>query len=93
MSKSRNLHTVMELEISYSNLLKFGSIYHNHTFIIIYQCFADLLVKNVPGLNKKTASKRVSVFFDTVSIGLNTSSETYFDSLVRVIGPVRRAMH
>ena len=50
-------------------------------------------VKYVPGLNKKTANKRVSVFFENAAVGSNTSSETYFDSLVRVIGPVRKAMH
>ena len=53
----------------------------------------DLLVKNVPGLNKKTANKCVRIFFDTAAIALNTSLETYFDSLVRVIELVRKAMH
>ena len=73
----------------YSDLLKSDKIHHNnHT-----TTFADLLVKYVPGLNKKTANKCVSIFFDTAVIGLNMSSETYFDSLVKVIGPVRKAMH
>ena len=73
----------------HSDLLKFDKFHHNnHT-----TTFADLLVKYVPGLNKKTANKRVSVFFNTAAIGLNTSSETYFDSLVKVTGPVRKAMH
>ena len=67
-----NLYPVMELETMYSDLLKSDNIHHNnHT-----TTFADLLVKYVPGLNKKTANKRVSVFFDTAAIGLNTSSET-----------------
>ena len=89
MSNSGNLYPVMELETMYSDLLKFDSIHHNsHTTI-----FADLLVNYVPVLDKKTANERVSVFFDTAAIGLNTSSETYFDSLVRVIGPVRKTMH
>ena len=47
----------MELETMYSNLLKSDNIHHNnHT-----TTFADLLVKYVPGLNKKTANKHVSV--------------------------------
>ena len=62
--------------------------HNNHT-----TTFADLLVKYVLDLNKKTAIKRVSVFFDTAAFGLNMSSQTYFDSLVRVIGAVRKAMH
>ena len=79
----------MELETIYSNLLKSDKIHHNnHT-----TTFADLLVKYVPGLNKKTVNKHVSVIFDTATIALNTSSETYFDSLVRVTGPVGKAMH
>ena len=89
MSNPGNLYPVMELETMYSDLLKSDNIHHNnHT-----TTFADLLVKYVPGLNKKTGIKRVSVFFDTVAIGLNTSSETYFDSLIKIIGPVRKAMH
>ena len=89
MSNPRNLYPVMELETMYSNLLKSDNIHHNnHT-----TTFADLLVKYVPGLNKKTVNKHVSVIFDTATIALNTSSETYFDSLVRVTGPVRKAMH
>ena len=89
MSNPRNLYPVVELETMYSDLLKSNNIHHNkHT-----TTFADLLVKYVPGLNKKTANKRVSVFFDTAAIGLSTSSETYFDSLVTIIGPVRKAMH
>ena len=89
MSNPGNLYPVMELETMYSDLLKSDNIHHNnHT-----TTFADLLVKYVPGLNKKTANKRVSVFFNTAAIGLNTSSETYFDSLVKVTGPVRKAMH
>ena len=78
----------MELETMYSNLLKSDIHHNNHTTTL-----ADLLVKYVPGLNKKTVNKHVSVIFDTATIGLNTSSETYFDSLVRVTGPVRKAMH
>ena len=35
----------------------------------------------------------LAFFFDTVTIRLATSTETYFDSLVRVIGPVKKAMH
>ena len=89
MSNPGNLYPVMELEKMYSNLLKSDKIHHNnHT-----TTFTDLLVKYVPGLNKKTANKCVSIFFDTAVIGLNMSSETYFDSLVKVIGPVRKAMH
>ena len=89
MSNPGNLYPVMELETMYSDLLKSDNIHHNnHT-----TTFADLLVKYVPGLNKKTANKRVSVFFDTAAIGLNTSSVTYFDSRVKVIGSVRKAMH
>ena len=70
-----NLYPVMELETMYSDLLKSDNIYHNNH----NTTFADLLVKYLPGLNKKTANKRVRVFFDTAAIGLNTSSETYFD--------------
>ena len=87
MSNPGNLYFVMELETMYSDLLKSDNIHHNNHTIT----FAGLLVKYVPGLNKKTANKRVSVFFDTAAIRLNTSSET-FDSLVKVIGPVRKAM-
>ena len=87
MSNQGNLYPVMELEIMYSDLFKSANIHHNnHT-----STFANLLVKYVPGLNKKTANKRVNVFFDTAAIGLNKSSETYFDSLVRLIGPVKKA--
>ena len=75
MSIADNLHLVMELETIYSNLLKSDNIHHNnHT-----TTFADLLVKYVPGLNKKVASERVSLFFETVGIGFNMSSETYFN--------------
>ena len=87
MSNPGNLYFVMELETMYSDLLKSDNIHHNNHTIT----FAGLLVKYVPDLNKKTANKRVSVFFDTAAIRLNTSSET-FDSLVKVIGPVRKAM-
>ena len=83
-SNPGNFYPVMELETMYSDLLKSGNIHHNnHT-----TTFTDLLVKCVPGLNKKTANKHVSIIFDTAAIGLNTSSETYFDSLVKVTGPV-----
>ena len=79
MSNQENLYLLMELEIMYSDLFKSGNVHHNnHT-----STFADLLVKYVPGLNKKTANKCVSVFFVAAAIGLNMSSETYFDSLVR----------
>ena len=73
----------------YSDLLKSDNIHHNnHT-----TTFTDLLVKYVPSLNKKTANKHVSVIFDTAAIGLNTSSETYFDIPVTNTGPVRKAMN
>ena len=73
----------------YSDLLKSDNIHHNnHT-----TTFADLLVKYVPGLNKKIANKHVSVIFDTAVIGLNTSSETYFDSPVKNTGLFRKAMN
>ena len=89
MSNQVHLHPVMELETMYSDLFTSGNIHHNdHN-----TTFADLLVKYVPGLNQKTENKRVSVFFETAAIGLNKSSETYFDSLVRLIGPVRKVMH
>ena len=89
MSNPGNLYPVMELETMYSDLLKSDNIHHNnHT-----TTFADLLVKYVPGLNKKTANKHVSVIFDTAVIGLNTSSETYFDSPVKNTGPFRKAMN
>ena len=89
MSNPRNLYPVMELETMYSNLLKSDNIHHNNHNTTL----ADVLVKYVPVLNKKTVNKHVSVIFDTATIALNTSSETYFDSLVRVTGPVRKAMH
>ena len=89
ISNPGNFYPAMEFETIYSDLLKSDNIHHNnHT-----TTFADLLVKYVPGLNKKTVNKHVSVIFDTATIALNTSSETYFDSLVRVTGPVRKAMH
>ena len=59
MSNPGNLYPVMELETMYSDLLKSDNIHHNNHA----NTFADLLVKYVPGLNKKTANKRVSVFF------------------------------
>ena len=89
ISNAGNLYPVTELEIMYSNLLKSDNIHHNNCTT----SFADLVVKDVPDLNKKTANNRVSTFFDTATIGLNRSSETYFGSLVRVIGRVRKAMH
>ena len=89
MSNPGNLCPLIQLETMYSDLFKSDNIHHNnHT-----TTFADVLVRYVPGFNKKTANKRVNVFFDTAAIGLNISSETYFDSLVRVIGPVKKAMH
>ena len=89
LSNPGNLYPVMELETVYSDLFKSDNIHHNnHT-----STFADLLVKYIPGLNKKTANKHVSVIFDTAAIGLNTSSETYFDSPVKNTGPVRKAMN
>ena len=89
LSNPGNLYPVMELETMYSDLFKSDNIHHNnHT-----STFADLLVKYVPGLNKKTANNHVSVIFDTAAIGLNTSSETYFDSPVKNTGPVRKAMN
>ena len=48
----------MELETMYSDLLKSDNIHHNNHCTT----FADLLVKNVLGLNKKTVNKCVSVF-------------------------------
>ena len=80
---------MMVFETRYSDLVTSDNVHHNNHITT----FADLLVKYVPGLDKKTANKRVSVFFGTAAIGLNTSSETYFDSLVKVIQSVRRAMH
>ena len=89
LSNPGNIYPVMELETMYSDPLKSDNIHHNnHT-----TTFTDLLVKYVPGLNKKTANKHVSVIFDTAAIGLNTSSETYFDSPVKNTGPVRKAMN
>ena len=89
MANPGNLYPVMEFETMYSNLLKSDHIHHNkHTTTFNY-----LLVKYVAGLNNKTANKRVSIFFDSDAVGLNTSSETYFDSLVKVIGSVRKAIH
>ena len=86
MPNSGNLYHMMELETMYSDLLKSDKIHHNnHT-----TAFTVLLVKYV---NKKITNKHVSIFFDTATIGLNTSSETYFDSLVKIIGPVRKAMY
>ena len=64
--RSGNLCLVMELEAMYSGLLKSGNIHHNNHSTI----FADLLVKNVPGLNKKTANKCVSVFLTLLQLGL-----------------------
>ena len=84
-----NFYPVMELETMYSDLLKSDKIHHNNHTIT----FTDLLVKYVPSLNKKTANKHFSVIFDTATIGLNMSSETYFDSLVKFTGPVRKAMN
>ena len=72
----------------YSNLLKSDNIHHNnHT-----TTFADLLVKYAPGLNKKVARKRVTLFFETAGIGLNKSLETCFHKLVKISGPVSQAM-
>ena len=89
MSNPGNLYPLVELETIYYDLLKSDHIHHNNHTIT----FADLQVKYVPGLNKKTANKRVIVFFDTALIGLNTSLETYFKILVRVIGPATKAIH
>ena len=84
MSNTVNFYLVMELEAMYSNLLKFDNIHHNnHT-----TTFTDLLVKCVLGLNKKVASKLVSLFSETAGICLNISLETYFDRLVKIAGPV-----
>ena len=55
----------MDLERMYFDLLKSENIYYNkHS-----TTFADLLVKNVPGLNKKTANKRVSIFLTLLQLG------------------------
>ena len=48
MSNPGNLYPVMELETMYSNLLKYDNIHHNNHSTT----FADLLVKNVPGLKE-----------------------------------------
>ena len=73
MSNPRKFVSVMELETIYSDLLKSDNF--------------RLLVKYLRSLNKKTTNKRVSVFvfFDTAAVGLNTSSETYFNNLVRLM--------
>ena len=71
----------------YSDLLKSYNIHSNHS-----TTFSNLLVKYARDLNKKTANKCVRLFFDIAAFGLNVSSETYFESLVRVSGPVRKAM-
>ena len=64
MSNQRNFYPVMELETMYSNLLKSDNIHHNnHT-----TTFADLLIKYVPGLNKKTANKHVIVDLTLVQL-------------------------
>ena len=55
ISNPGNLHPVMEHETMYSHLLKYDNIHHNNH----PATFADLLVKYVPGLNKKTANKRI----------------------------------
>ena len=88
MSNPGNLYPVMELETMYSDLLKSNKIHQNQA-----TTFVDLLLKYVPCLNRKIANKRFSIFFDTAATGLNTSSEIYFDSLVKLIGSVRKAMH
>ena len=89
LSNPGNLYPVMELETMYTDLFKSDKNHHNnHT-----TAFTDLLVKCVPGLNKKTANKHVSVIFDTAAIGLNTSSETYSDSPVKNTGSFRKAMN
>ena len=89
LSNPGNIYPVMELGTVYSDLLKSDNIHQkNHT-----TTFTDLLVKYVCRFNKKTANKHVSVIFDTAAIDLNTSSGTYFDSLVKVTGPVRDAMN
>ena len=49
----------IEVKTMYSGLLKSDNIHHiNHS-----TTFSDPLVKNVPGLNKKTVNNSVSFFF------------------------------
>ena len=83
------LFSVADLEDMYANFLISDTIVHKkHS-----TRFADLLVNEVSGLKKKTDKKAVNVFFDSATTGTGTSEETYFDSLIRVIEPVRNAMH
>ena len=58
-SNSRDLYPVMVLETMYSDRLKSDCIYHNNHSTTL----ADLLVKYVSGLNKKTGHKSARVFF------------------------------
>ena len=59
-----NLYLVMELETMYSDLLKFDNTHYNYNATTI----ADLLVKNISSLNKKTANKRVNVFLTLLQL-------------------------
>ena len=57
ISNPGNFYPAMEFETIYSDLLKSDNIHHNnHT-----TTFPDLVVKHVPGLNKKT-KQQISVF-------------------------------
>ena len=64
MSNPENLSPVMELETIYCGLLKSDNIHHNN----YSTTFTDLLVKNVPGLNKKTANQHVHIFFTLLQL-------------------------
>ena len=72
----------------YASLLEQNEIIHTkHS-----THFSNLLIENVPELKKSTLSKRLVVYFDT-AINELISSEDYFENLVQLIGPVRKAMY
>ena len=76
-------------ETMHSDLLISYNIHHND----YSTTFTDLVVKNLPALIRKQQICVLAGFFNIAAFGLNTPSETYFDSLVRVIGPAKKAMH
>ena len=53
MSNPGILYTVVGLKTMYSNLLKSDNIHYNNHFTT----FADLLVKYIPGLNRKNSKQ------------------------------------
>ena len=87
-TKPGTVFVVGELESMYAESLEgYGINWSCHV-----SRFANLLIQRTPGLLKGICSGKVSVFFDSAVPSVVKSPEEFFDSLVQVVGPIRKAM-